>query len=101
MDEGEDSIWCNIASEMGNYWKDWNKRGSYKLDGKANSVDQYPLDNPLVHELNPTETTSKLKLNLRTILSSLILFVIILKKQETVWEIVVQLKENELIETKI
>jgi len=75
MDEGENNLWCDRANEKGNFWEDWNKRGSYKLDGKANSEDLYPSRSSFSYDLNPTETTAKLSINIKSISFFLFLFV--------------------------
>ncbi len=47
-DGGTDNIW--YEKQEGNYWSDWSGTGSYSIDGLANSVDLYPLEEPVVVE---------------------------------------------------
>ena len=42
-DDGQNNLWYNAEIFQGNYWSDWNKIGSYLIDGTANSYDLYPL----------------------------------------------------------
>ncbi len=55
-DTGTDSFWHDTATKEGNYWSDWSGTGAYSIDGEANSVDLYPLDEPA--EYTSTEHTS-------------------------------------------
>jgi len=45
-DNGEvgSNKWYNQDLKEGNYWSDWQKSKPYPLDGKAESVDKYPLN---------------------------------------------------------
>ena len=43
-DEGENNTWYDVKKKKGNYWSDWNQSGSYFIDGRADSIDPYPLD---------------------------------------------------------
>ena len=43
-DDGIENTWYNSTFKIGNYWSDWNGTGSYAIDGAANSVDFYPIE---------------------------------------------------------
>ena len=43
-DSGQENIWYNNTTQIGNYWSDWNGIGSYPIDGYSNSVDLYPIN---------------------------------------------------------
>jgi parallel beta-helix repeat protein len=45
-DDGLENKWYLTESKAGNYWSDWDK-GKYLIDGSAESVDKYPLDENL------------------------------------------------------
>ena len=49
-DDGTDNYWYDTEADEGNYWSDWSGVGSYPIDGEANSVDLYPLGEPLIVE---------------------------------------------------
>ncbi len=55
-DTGTDNYWHDTATKEGNYWSDWSGTGVYSIDGEANSVDLYPLDEPA--EYTTTEHTT-------------------------------------------
>ena len=55
-DSGETNTWYDIETKEGNYWSDWSGTGFYSIDGSADSVDQYPLDEPVGSTI--TEHTS-------------------------------------------
>ncbi len=42
-DTGEDNLWYDSISMEGNLWSDWSERGSYAIEGSADSVDIYPM----------------------------------------------------------
>ena len=46
-DDGNNNQFYEIATNQGNYWSNWLS-GSYSIDGSANSVDLYPLGEPIV-----------------------------------------------------
>jgi len=48
-DNGEigDNEWYNKELKEGNYWSEWQKSKPYPIDGKAESVDKYPLNSSL------------------------------------------------------
>ncbi|MHA1304019.1 MAG: NosD domain-containing protein [Candidatus Heimdallarchaeaceae archaeon] len=46
FDNGQDNIWYDKEAKKGNYWSDSNKR-KYHIDGSADSVDKYPLNENL------------------------------------------------------
>ena len=56
-DDGEENIWYDEQNQKGNYWSDWSGEGVYKIDGKANSSDFYPLTEKLERP-TPTFLTS-------------------------------------------
>ena len=43
-DEGENNTWYDVKRKKGNFWSDWDQSGSYFIDGRADSIDPYPLD---------------------------------------------------------
>ncbi|NHJ33106.1 MAG: hypothetical protein FK732_09590 [Asgard group archaeon] len=42
-DEGQGNTWYDEESKTGNRWSDYNGSGDYAIDGRAGSVDIYPL----------------------------------------------------------
>jgi len=46
-DDCNTNYWYDSATQEGNYWSDWSGTGSYSIDGDADSVDLYPLDEPI------------------------------------------------------
>ncbi|MFW9853061.1 MAG: nitrous oxide reductase family maturation protein NosD [Candidatus Thorarchaeota archaeon] len=46
-DDGNNNQFYEIATNQGNYWSNYLS-GSYSIDGSSNSVDPYPLGEPLV-----------------------------------------------------
>jgi parallel beta-helix repeat protein len=44
FDEGTSNIWYDVFGEYGNIWSDYNGRGSYAIDGPAESEDIYPIE---------------------------------------------------------
>jgi len=46
-DNGLNNAFYEATTNQGNYWSNWQS-GSYFIDGSANSVDPYPLGEPLV-----------------------------------------------------
>lgn len=44
FDEGVNNIWYDVFGEYGNIWSDYTGRGSYAIDGPAESEDIYPLE---------------------------------------------------------
>lgn len=49
-DSGVENIWYDEENEKGNYWSDLQKR-KYCIDGFANSIDSYPLNELLEREV--------------------------------------------------
>ncbi len=49
-DGGANNTWYDTATQEGNYWSDWSGIGTYSIDGHVNSVDLYPLEEPMVVE---------------------------------------------------
>ncbi len=49
-DDCVNNTWYDTATLEGNYWSDWSGIGSYSIDGDANSVDLYPLVEPVIVE---------------------------------------------------
>ncbi len=49
-DDSTNNFWYNSVTQEGNYWSDWSGTGSYSIDGSANSVDLYPLEEPVIVE---------------------------------------------------
>ncbi len=52
FDDGTNNTWYDTEKLEGNYWSDWSGIGSYYIggDGEADSVDLYPLGEPVVVE---------------------------------------------------
>ncbi len=46
-DRGTNNLWFDTITLEGNYWSDWSGTGNYSIDGDANSVDYFPLDEPV------------------------------------------------------
>jgi parallel beta-helix repeat protein len=46
-DAGNQNMWFDEEKKIGNYWSDFKGRGKYSIDGSAESVDKYPLDEQL------------------------------------------------------
>ena len=44
VDYGKYNQWCNLETNIGNYWSDYSGVGSYKIGGQANSEDYCPLN---------------------------------------------------------
>ncbi|MBY9001807.1 MAG: right-handed parallel beta-helix repeat-containing protein [Candidatus Heimdallarchaeota archaeon] len=42
-DNGDENLWYDSSSMEGNLWSDWSGRGSYSVDGSAESEDIYPM----------------------------------------------------------
>jgi len=49
FDEGFNTTWYDRTTLEGNYWDDLGRRTEYPLDGSFNTVDLYPLKNPVVY----------------------------------------------------
>ncbi len=47
IDNGLHNTWFFNATSEGNYWNDYDDSGYYQISGSANSIDQYPLANPI------------------------------------------------------
>ncbi|MHA2357259.1 MAG: NosD domain-containing protein [Candidatus Heimdallarchaeaceae archaeon] len=45
-DDTGNNTWYELETEEGNYWNEWSKRRSYRIDGEAGATDPYPLKNP-------------------------------------------------------
>lgn len=41
-DEGNNNQWYDSSNQIGNWWDDYDGKGTYEIDGPAGSVDQYP-----------------------------------------------------------
>ncbi|MBA7527909.1 hypothetical protein ES705_20089 [subsurface metagenome] len=54
FDDCTNNTWYNNATQKGNFWSDWSGTGSYSIDGSANSVDLYPLNEPAEHSVEST-----------------------------------------------
>ncbi|NPD90007.1 MAG: hypothetical protein HGN29_14940 [Asgard group archaeon] len=46
-DAGSDNVWYNSKTKEGNYWSDLGKNETYTIDGSADSIDIYPLNENL------------------------------------------------------
>ncbi len=46
-DDGANNFWYDAETSEGNYWSDWSGTGNYSIDGSADLVDLYPLDEPV------------------------------------------------------
>ncbi len=53
---GTSNYWYDTSKQEGNYWSDWSGTSYYSIDGEADSVDLYPLAEPV--ESTTTEHTS-------------------------------------------
>ncbi len=53
--DGFRNMWYDKEAKRGNYWKDYEGKGSYKIAGQAEAVDKYPLTEQLerVHTTSP------------------------------------------------
>ena len=49
-DRGTNNFWYDSTTQEGNFWSDWSGTDSYSIDGPANSIDLYPLGEPLIVE---------------------------------------------------
>ena len=49
FDEGFNTTWYDKTTLEGNYWDDLGRKTEYPLDGPFNTVDPYPLKNPVVY----------------------------------------------------
>ena len=57
-DGGLNNIWYDSKNLEGNYWSDWSGKGSYTIDGSAEAIDPYPLEEPADFGIpETTETT--------------------------------------------
>ena len=45
-DDGMGNTWYDSVALEGNWWSNWSGIDAYAIDGSANSVDPYPLDDP-------------------------------------------------------
>jgi parallel beta-helix repeat protein len=43
-DEGHDNLWYNQQTNTGNYWSDCSDEKEYIIDGYADSIDHYPIE---------------------------------------------------------
>ena len=69
-DRGANNLWYDAKKKKGNYWSDWNKTGSYSIDGSADSFDLYPLN----------KIPKKINFNYLMIFPAVILIAIIRKR---------------------
>jgi hypothetical protein len=46
-DAGRENLWFDEEYKVGNHWSDFEGRGKYSIDGSAESVDKYPLNEML------------------------------------------------------
>ncbi len=53
QDDGKKNQWYDPELKEGNYWSDLGTKCTYKIDGKANSIDMYPLNRALDCPTNP------------------------------------------------
>ncbi len=53
---GTNNYWYDTSKQEGNYWSDWSGTSYYSIDGDADSVDLYPLAEPV--ESTSSEHTS-------------------------------------------
>lgn len=42
-DEGSNNVWYDEETKTGNRWTDYEGKGTYNIDGPANSEDKYPM----------------------------------------------------------
>ena len=59
-DDGTNNCWYDDVNLRGNYWNEWPGEGTYSIDGSANSIDLYPLDEegnpPIISEFSYINT---------------------------------------------
>lgn len=81
-DDGKGNIWYNKEIEEGNYWSNIQKSSTYKIDGKAGSIDKYPLKESKTIPM-PTLpcATSRTSFSYIIIPISLVITVLIYKKK--------------------
>ena len=81
FDEGYNNRWYERETEEGNYWTDYKGVGEYKIDGKANNSDPYPLiysyECPTIIE--PTESSVESFFNILVVLFSFFGLIILQK----------------------
>lgn len=54
-DDGPSNSWYNDELEEGNYWSDLNGSVFYNISGLSDSIDLYPLNNPLTINISQIE----------------------------------------------
>ncbi len=54
-DDCTNNFWYDTETSEGNYWSDYIGEGSYPIDGLSNSVDLYPLDEPVKFSTSETK----------------------------------------------
>ncbi len=82
-DTGSNNIWHDSETLEGNYWSDWSGTGSYSIDGSAEAIDLYPLD----EEGNPPVVPEYDSLSLFTLLIlvfPLLLTIVIYRKRKKI-----------------
>ncbi len=77
-DNSTNNFWYDSATQEGNYWSDWSGTGSYSIDGDADSVDLYPLDEPTV-EYSVDSTTDENPFNFTFTLIIVIIPLLLMK----------------------
>ena len=74
-DDGFNNIWCEEEVQEGNYWSDWNKKKPYPIDGDANAIDPYPLN----------ENLEKIDYEYTLVIPAFILVAILLKRKKNTY----------------
>ncbi len=80
-----DNVWFDKSSREGNYWDNFQGKGSYEIEGRAKSKDRFPLNEPAVFEGNipPIPVTPEFNLQILLLLFPFLFSVfIILKKRK-------------------
>ena len=62
-DEGVNNDWFSETEKNGNYWSTLENSKVYNIHGKAESVDLYPLEKPITHNLSFGEDISRISYN--------------------------------------
>ncbi len=79
----KDNMWFDKSSREGNYWDDFQEKGSYEIEGPARSKDRFPLTEPVVFEGNipPIPVTPEFTLQTLLLLFPCLISVFIILKR--------------------
>jgi parallel beta-helix repeat protein len=83
-DDGFRNMWYDKEAKRGNYWKDYEGKGSYKIAGQAEAVDKYPLTEQLerVHTTSPYWALMSLVVLPVIVIPVLLLYLLLYKKRK-------------------